>query len=346
MRKLFTLLMIITIQALSAQTFEFLCEDNSIETYQYLEYHVSNDGSNWYEASSYPGFGPFVETVGDTFTRTGKSQALYGYSIPKLNWSDVDFNVISVYRGPITLGYSWAPEVHQEAVQIVFEGGGWKYGRFRGRKTETIPSEQSTPDEYLEALRNKGVGFYSDSIYAAIDPHDAKSYYDAFILDAERHGLDMEHYKKDGYFQFSFSTQTNTASAALGCSQTVARVRWNETQWNKYAIGDVYNLRISRMWHELGHAVFGAYHLCKSFELMTSPQYPEYVYSPDECNQGYITHHYATWGHANPDYNWQRMRDDFFAAYKEYLTGEQSEYYYATKCNFPSSSKGDIWIEE
>ena len=337
---------LIAIQALSAQTFELSCEEITTDTYQYLEYHVSNDGVNWYEASSHPGFGKFVETVGDEFTRTGKTQSPYGYSIPRMIWSDVDFNVISVYRGSLTLGYYWNPKVYPDAVQIVFEGGGWKYGRYRGVKTNTPPSEYLDPDDYLQALREKGVGFYSDSIYAAIDPHNAKSYYDAFILDAERHGLNMDHYKKDGYFQFSFSTQTNTASAALGCSQTVARVRWNEEQWNEYAIGDIYNLRISRMWHELGHAVFGAYHLCKSFEIMTSMQLAEYVYSPDECNQGYITHHYATWGHANPNYNWERMRDDFFASYKEYLTGEQSEYYYATKCNFPSSGKGEVWIEE
>ena len=120
-----------------------------------------------------------------------------------------------------------------------------------------------------------GIGFYADPIYSQIDPYNLSSYLDVFILDAERHGIDISYVKNHCYnielVDFNFPNPPAALTYA-SCVDTQVRVELNKSYWeNQIQIPEnhpqgfykdpfIHGFHV--IWHELGHDIFRLKHTC------------------------------------------------------------------------------------
>ena len=155
-------------------------------------------------------------------------------------------------------------------------------------------------------------GFFGDPVYSKIKKNDFDSYLNAFIEDAERHGVDLSDIDLQNYdFQIKEELPGFVdASAGSLCNDQI-RVYIQERLWDNQPQFDLYHKMIYVMWHMFGHTILGLDHTCDPYNIMWNyqsscaydvpPSYPDIF----------------RWDHADPKNNWQRAVKDMFSGYKQ-----------------------------
>ena len=110
---------------------------------------------------------------------------------------------------------------------------------------------------------------FSDSIYREIDPDDPISYFNAFIKDAERHGIDLSNINTNELnVNYSYFPGPWAAWASINCSQVNNTIGITKDWWDQYPLTDDIFSRLKVMYHEFGHTVLGLRHTCSSGHIM------------------------------------------------------------------------------
>ena len=136
-----------------------------------------------------------------------------------------------------------------------------------------------------------GIGFYADPVYSQIDPYNLLSYLDAFILDAERHGVDISYVKNYCHnidlVSFNFPNPP-AAQTQVFCVDSQVRVELNKSTWENQIQNienhpqgfykDPFIHGFHLIWHELGHDIFRLKHTCN--------ETPNFLNSYDACPDG------------------------------------------------------------
>ena len=136
-----------------------------------------------------------------------------------------------------------------------------------------------------------GIGFYADPIFSQIDPENLLSYLDAFILDAERYGVDLS-YVKEGCINIFLDPNFTIAAGGTNafCKDNQVRIQYNKTYWEDqlqmvmsrpysnplYSETTMYGFHL--MWHELGHDILNMGHTCN--------ETPNFSNHPTACEEG------------------------------------------------------------
>ena len=134
-----------------------------------------------------------------------------------------------------------------------------------------------------------GIGFYADSIYNSIDPNNLLSYVDAFILDAQRYGVDLSYVRDNCYNVVieGFGLMTADGKTSAHCVDSQVRVELKKT-WEQniqpfldHPSGfykDPYIFGFHLIWHELGHDILNLDHTCN--------ETPNFLNQYSECEEG------------------------------------------------------------
>ena len=130
-----------------------------------------------------------------------------------------------------------------------------------------IYGESINSDSLVQIYRNKGYGIYSDSIYANINYKDPSSYLNAFILDGNRHGLDLS-YVNDEEFRFEVVDLDRGVAYGITCANFVY-VGW-EDEFIPEVIHDIGSDQLHTFWHEFGHSILNLEHTCNRTDIMWS----------------------------------------------------------------------------
>lgn len=173
--------------------------------------------------------------------------------------------------------------------------------------------------EVLDSFEN--IGFYADEVYRQINISDPATYLTAFILDAQRHNIDLS-YIDPNNFLFELVDDDNSdlggfrAVAMRGCFNNEILVKYSRSGWEK-DIANPYKKSFPPsfgvMWHEFGHDILNLEHLCLGGHIMSGRhQNPQILNSQSECNSEYITLWNMKWDHPNPKNNLERAVDDLF----------------------------------
>lgn len=135
-----------------------------------------------------------------------------------------------------------------------------------GLKLEGDDAELFIEDYYSET------GFMADPIYSKIDPFDFYSFLDAFIEDAERHGVDLSHVDKS---RAKFTLDPNTTDIAYVssslCDREVTEVYYQAKLWPIQDVYDKQAFKIAVMWHEFGHDLLQLSHINAGGHIMYGP---------------------------------------------------------------------------
>jgi len=143
-----------------------------------------------------------------------------------------------------------------------------------------------------------GIGFHADPIYSQIDPDNFLSYLDAFILDAERNGVDLS-YIKDFCYNISYNENTTVAASASGyCKEKQVLLNVNQKYWEDnlqmvmsrpysnplYSETTMFGFHL--IWHELGHDILNLAHTCN--------ETPNFLNHPSGCEENVIFLQYTS----------------------------------------------------
>ena len=162
--------------------------------------------------------------------------------------------------------------------------------------------EDDIPDWYTHEeimQRVSGKGFWSDPIYSQIDPTNPVSYVEAFIRDAERHGVDLSHINLSEV-TIEFRETGSAGASHLSCvDDERVHLSYRSDFWRSAAYFDVNNERLSVMYHELGHDILNSGHPSEN----TNAQF---------MNQGEIGGKGIKWSN-DPSISFERMVDDLFS---------------------------------
>ena len=138
--------------------------------------------------------------------------------------------------------------------------------------------------------------FMSDTIYNQIDQDDVKSYLNAFILDAQRNGVDLSNINSDELIlrKWDFSSDQYgregvVAWGSITCSQTNNRIGYNISWFKNSYLTDIQWNKLYVMYHEFGHTVLGLKHTCARGHIMTSYRTTgDYPCNGEEVDDGNI----------------------------------------------------------
>ena len=186
-------------------------------------------------------------------------------------------------------------------------------------KTYILEKVNQIGFDVLDSFKN--IGFYADEIYNQIDISDPTTYLTAFILDAERHNIDLNYIDTDN-FHFELVDEDNSdlkgfrAVAMRSCIDNEILVKYSRSGWEE-DIANPYKKSFPPsfgvMWHEFGHDILNLEHLCLGGHIMSGRhQNPQILNSQSECNSEYITLWNMKWDHPNPKNNLERAVDDLF----------------------------------
>ena len=100
-----------------------------------------------------------------------------------------------------------------------------------------IDSDKQLKANFLNSINPdySGIGFYADSIYSKIDPNSLLSFVDAFILDAERYGVDLS-YVRDHCYNIvieDFGSFQASGRTTVSCVDSQVRVELNKETWKQ-----------------------------------------------------------------------------------------------------------------
>ena len=134
-----------------------------------------------------------------------------------------------------------------------------------------------------------GIGFYADPIFSKIDHNNLFSYLEAFILDAERYGVDLS-YINDACINLFFDENYTGAGATNAfCKENQVRVLLGKAYWDNqlkmlmskpysnplYSETTIFGFHL--MWHELGHDILNIGHTCNDT--------PNFINYPGACDK-------------------------------------------------------------
>jgi len=137
--------------------------------------------------------------------------------------------------------------------------------------------------------------FMSDSIYSQIDQDDAKSYLNAFILDAQRNGVDLSNINSDELILSNWDFPSDqlgregvVAWGSITCSQTNNEIGYDISWFKNHYLTDKSFHKLKVMFHEFGHTVLGLKHTCAIGHIMTSGSSGEYACNGEQIDDGNI----------------------------------------------------------
>ena len=197
--------------------------------------------------------------------------------------------------------------------------------QINGYKTSKILSKVSTQDIGITMIDSfEGIGFYADEIYSQIDFNDPSTYLEAFIKDAQRHGVDLSYVNKNN-FQFTIIpdnlwTLESSAYASRICDDNQIDVTFKESVWlqGKIPYKTSVPSALKTMWHEFGHDILNLDHVCLGDHIMSGRhQEPKIVYSSSDCDEEYITVYGMDWDNLDPRKNFQRAVNDMFSGFEQ-----------------------------
>ena len=155
-----------------------------------------------------------------------------------------------------------------------------------------IDSDKQIKANFLNSINPdySGIGFYADSIYSKIDPNNLLSFVDAFILDAERYGVDLT-YVRDHCYNIvieDFGSAPAAGWTNAGCVDSQVRVELNKEIWEQNIqplldhfsgfYKDPYMFGFHLIWHELGHDILNLQHTCN--------ETPNFLNQYSACEEG------------------------------------------------------------
>lgn len=181
-------------------------------------------------------------------------------------------------------------------------------------KIDEIPNNY-THEEIMELVVGKG--FWSDPVYSEIDPLVPESYVIAFIKDAERHGVDLSFIDLNK-IEVTFREEGTAGSSHLSCyDDDRVKISYLKSFWDSASYYDLYNERITVMWHELGHDLLNSSHPVEGDlnqimnQLLVEPGLPK-------------------WDDSDPMFSFRRMVDDMFSGVGLYFTCTNGSRDYST----------------
>ena len=155
-----------------------------------------------------------------------------------------------------------------------------------------IDSDKQIKANFLNSINPdyRGIGFYADSIYGSIDPNNLLSFVDAFVLDAQRYGVDLS-YVRDNCYNIlieDFGSSPISGRAAASCVDSQVRVTLNKETWEQniqpfldHPSGfykDPFMFGFHLIWHELGHDILNLDHTCN--------ETPNFLNHYSSCKEG------------------------------------------------------------
>lgn len=157
---------------------------------------------------------------------------------------------------------------------------------------------RKTHEEIMELVQGKG--FWSDPIYAEIDPLVPETYVIAFIKDAERHGLDLS-FVDVNKITVAFRDEGLAGLSHLSCIDSdEVHISYYRPFWNSASYFDIQNERLTVMYHELGHDILNSGH-------------PATGDMKQLMNQALGDVGPIVWDDSNPMFSFRRMVDDMFS---------------------------------
>ena len=155
-----------------------------------------------------------------------------------------------------------------------------------------VDSDQQIKANFLNSIDPDftDIGFHADSIYSKIDPNNLLSYVDAFILDAERYGVDLT-YVRDHCYNIvieDFGSFPAAGRTNASCVDSQVRVELNKEYWEQTIqplldhpngfYKDPYMFGFHLIWHELGHDILNLQHTCN--------ETPNFLNHYSACEEG------------------------------------------------------------
>ena len=104
--------------------------------------------------------------------------------------------------------------ISKNVVHRVYDNNGKKSSWLLKRINENEIPNKKTHEEIMSLISQKG--YWSDPIYAKIDPLNPKSYVLAFLEDAKRHGVDLSHVNPEKIV-VSFREEGPAGASHLSC---------------------------------------------------------------------------------------------------------------------------------
>ena len=188
-----------------------------------------------------------------------------------------------------------------------------------------------------------GMGLWTDEIYSSIDwdfKNNFRSVVEAFVKDAERHGLDLS-YVLEGKTEFFTADLTSAAAAYRACNNTEVRIGFDNLTydhntkperinggtkvdndvasfWSEFDgkpfYGDVPAIfRI--MYHELGHDILNLMHICEDGQFMTVTTGSQAATCPDGFTITNRTRY--SWYSNDPMFSFRGAVKDLFEGTKQ-----------------------------
>ena len=152
----------------------------------------------------------------------------------------------------------------------------------------------------------EGKGFWSDPVYAEIDPLIPETYVIAFIKDAERHGVDLSFVDVEKIaIELSNDPPADIPGVVglsfLSCIDDDRVMLWYlDDFWKNASYFDIQNERLTVMYHELGHDILNSGHPATG----EMKQFMNTLLGDD----GPIV-----WDDSDPMFSFRRMVDDMFS---------------------------------
>ncbi|MDG0968152.1 MAG: hypothetical protein P8N93_07570 [Flavobacteriaceae bacterium] len=247
---------------------KFWLDIDEVEPLSGWEYLTQNTGENGY----------YTEVINDTIRRTS--------SIDKFTINEsgeqVEFNrwkaspVDAILRPP----YVWtfvSVSGKNEIQYIRRNRHDLGNGMFTHRNTIEVykkVSENELPLDFIKTNEEVGdyfretsnYSFYSDSIYRTIDPYNFDTIKEAFIMDAQRNGLDIS-YIRDEILTITIVNRNEVAAYAKVCKTGTIELLWEDNFNVLFTPEDNLDL-LKILWHELGHGVLNLRHVIRDDDLM------------------------------------------------------------------------------
>ena len=247
---------------------KFWLDIDEVEPLSGWEYLTQNTGENGY----------YTEVINDTIRRTS--------SIDKFTINEsgeqVEFNrwkaspVDAILRPPYVwtfVSVSGKNEIQYIRRNLHDLGN----GMFTHRNTIEVykkVSENELPLDFIKTNEEVGdyfretsnYSFYSDSIYRTIDPYNFDTIKEAFIMDAQRNGLDIS-YIRDEILTITIVNRNEVAAYAKVCKTGTIELLWEDNFNVLFTPEDNLDL-LKILWQELGHGVLNLRHVIRDDDLM------------------------------------------------------------------------------
>ena len=247
---------------------KFWLDIDEVEPLSGWEYLTQNTGENGY----------YTQVINDTIRRTS--------SIDKFTINEsgeqVEFNrwkaspVDAILRPP----YVWtfvSVSGKNEIQYIRRNRHDLGNGMITHRNTIEVykkVSENELPLDFIKTNEEVGdyfretsnYSFYSDSIYRTIDPYNFDTIKEAFIMDAQRNGLDIS-YIRDEILTITIVNRNEVAAYAKVCKTGTIELLWEDNFNVLFTPEDNLDL-LKILWHELGHGVLNLRHVIRDDDLM------------------------------------------------------------------------------